>query len=218
MKKCNYCNIYISGKRNHCPLCNNALEGEATSPHWPGMKRLRLKGFIYKLQAFLVLATIIICLALDFLMDVRGERHWSIVVLIWGLGIEGMVRHFIRRRLSAAAIITDIALAITVLLLITGRLLDFLYPIATYVAPYTIAALLLTNLILALIDKKGNALVYLLGNILMGMIPYVIYKLMKMTVPLSWIICLTVSVVVLLGICIFRGRSVKSELEKRLNM
>ena len=56
MKKCNYCNIYISGKRNHCPLCNNALEGEATSPHWPGMKRLRLKGFIYKLQAFLVLA------------------------------------------------------------------------------------------------------------------------------------------------------------------
>ena len=83
MKKCNYCNIYISGKRNHCPLCNNALEGEATSPHWPGMKRLRLKGFIYKLQAFLVLATIIICLALDFLMDVRGERHWSIVVLIW---------------------------------------------------------------------------------------------------------------------------------------
>ncbi|MCI7557229.1 MAG: DUF6320 domain-containing protein, partial [Lachnospiraceae bacterium] len=105
-----------------------------------------------------------------------------------------------------------------VLLLITGRLLDFLYPIATYVAPYTIAALLLTNLILALIDKKGNALVYLLGNILMGMIPYVIYKLMKMTVPLSWTICLTVSVVVLLGICIFRGRSVKSELEKRLNM
>lgn len=218
MKKCNYCNIYISGRSNHCPLCNNALAGEATSPHWPPIKRLKVKTFLYKLQAFLVLAVVIICLALDFLMDVRGESHWSIVALIWGLGIEGMVRHFIRRRLSAAAIVTDIALAITVLLLLTGRLLDFLYPITTYVAPYTVAALLLTNLILALIDKKGNALVYLLCNILMGMIPYAIYRLMKIDVPLSWTICLTVSVLVLLGICIFRGRSVKSELEKRLNM
>ena len=190
----------------------------SSTPHWPPIKRLKVKTFLYKLQAFLVLAAVIICLALDFLMDVRGESHWSIVALIWGLGIEGMVRHFIRRRLSAAAIVTDIALAITVLLLLTGRLLDFLYPITTYVAPYTVAALLLTNLILALIDKKGNALVYLLCNILMGMIPYAIYRLMKIDVPLSWTICLTVSVLVLLGICIFRGRSVKSELEKRLNM
>lgn len=218
MRRCKNCNINVGGEIQQCPICQNALTGEATRNNWPAMKRLRWQSFLYKLQLFIVLALAVISLSLDVLMDLNSGRHWSLPIAIWSISIEFLIRHFIKKSVSAAAIVTESVLHGCALLLFTGWYMGFYRPIALYVVPICLCALVITNLILALTDKKGNAMIYLLVIILMGIIPYIILYVKKIDIPVSYTICLMISVVTFIGICIFKGRAVRNELEKRMNI
>ena len=41
---------------------------------------------------------------------------------------------------------------------------------------------------------------------------------MRARTPLTWVICLIVSVITFLGLVIFKGRALRAELEKRLHL
>ena len=70
----------------------------------------------------------------------------------------------------------------------------------------------------------ANALVYLLMNIGIGLLPYILLffridysgKLDAHSIP--WVVCLILSILTFLGLVIFRGRALKSEIEKRLHL
>ena len=62
-----------------------------------------------------------------------------------------------------------------------------------------------------------NALVYLLGNILLVIVVYTSLRIRHIEVGLVWTICLMVSLVSLIGIIIFKGRKVSDEIQKRMN-
>lgn len=68
-----------------------------------------------------------------------------------------------------------------------------------------------------------NALVYMLLNIGVGILPYLLLifrvgtgRIDAHSIP--WVICLIISAVTCLGLIIFQGRALRSELEKRLHM
>ena len=79
-------------------------------------------------------------------------------------------------------------------------------------------------LVSSLLVFTANALVYLLMNIGIGVLPYILlffridYSGRLDAHSLPWVICLIISVITFLGLVIFRGRALKNEIVKRLHM
>jgi hypothetical membrane protein len=80
------------------------------------------------------------------------------------------------------------------------------------------AAPIAVNFVLALIDKNGNTMAYLLSGLAMGVVPSVICFFARAKMPLAWAVCLMVSVVLFAGAVIFRGRAVAEELRRRFHV
>ena len=82
--------------------------------------------------------------------------------------------------------------------------------------PILCSVTLALNFIFAFINRRftENGLVYLLLNIAVGVTPYIALTVMRARTPLTWVICLIVSVITFLGLVIFKGRALRAELEK----
>ena len=85
------------------------------------------------------------------------------------------------------------------------------------VVPIMLTAALLSNMTFSMIDTTDNALVYLLGNILLVIVIYAALRIRHINTGLVWTICLMVSFVSLIGIIIFKGHKVSNEIRKRMN-
>lgn len=220
MKKCLNCDISVGGNDNFCPMCRNSLSGEETEYMWPPAKKLRRQTFVYKLQLFLVLAVIATALLLDYLADLHGAIHWSLVLSAWLLSFEGIITMLITRTFFAAKFITVSVFQVAVLLLFTGWYGGFLPVIIRIVIPIMISVMLVLNLIFSLTDKTDNAMVYLLGNIVVAIVPYIIQFIVKgkQFASPAWIVCVIISVITFLGIAVFKGSQTQSEIEKRIHI
>ena len=117
------------------------------------------------------------------------------------------------------------------LLLISGLLVctDWFHGYRGYsidlVIPILCSVTLVCNFVFAFWRSHftQNALVYMLLNIGVGVLPYLLLffrigtgRLDTHSIP--WVICLIISAVTCLGLIIFQGRALRSELEKRLHM
>ena len=135
-------------------------------------------------------------------------------------------RAVLRRRFNGPRQIFKLLLLVSALLVFTdwfngytGYSLDLVVPILCCVA-------LVCNFIFAFLRSRftANALVYLLMNIGIGVLPYILlffridYSGRLDAHSLPWVICLIVSVITFLGLVIFRGRALKNEIVKRLHM
>ena len=217
MRKCLNCNIEIGGNVDACPLCQNALSGEATSPNWPSPTKLKAQALIYKLQLFLVLAAIAVGLSLDFLLGLNKGTHYSVIIALWLIIFEIDLSRNIKRLFIITRTISITTLHVCLLLLLTGWYFDFFDMVAYMIVPILLGASLLSNLVFSMIDTTGNALSYLLTNMLVIFLSYGFLKAKQINTGLTWDICLMVSVVALIGIIIFKGRKVSNEVRKRIN-
>lgn len=220
MRNCPYCKIEVGGTSTKCPFCQSALSGQAEVDFWPSPNNLHTQSVLYKLQLFLVLSGMIIGLALDFLLEKNTGLHWSLLLAMWLLAAEfGLFRLF-KKSFSLARIITLFVLTLAVLLSITSYFAGAYYwgLMMKYVIPLMIIGTMIVNFVITIVDDISNAMVYLLCNILIGIVPYIVMMIMGKNITHLWIICLIVSVITFLGACIFRGRSVVGELQKRFNM
>lgn len=217
MKKCLNCNIEIGGNTDTCPLCQNSLTGDASPNNWPSPSGLKTKAFIYKLQLFLVLAAATVGISLDYLLELNDGRHYSLVIALWLIVFELQLRSNLKRSFVISRTVSFGVLYSGFLLLLTAYTFGFFDIIAFMVLPIMFGAALLANLTFSMIDTSGNALVYLLGNILLVIFSYAFLLLKGVEAGLVWTICLMVSFVALIGIIIFKGRKVTNEIQKRMN-
>ena len=217
MKKCLNCNIEIGGRTDTCPLCQNSLTGEGSPDNWPRPIKLKAQAFLYKLQLFIVLASIVVCLSLDFLLELNNGTHYSLIISMWLIVFEFDLSRNIKRSFIIARTISVTVLHICILLLITGRYYGFFNLAAYLLVPILLGTVLIANTVFSLIDTTENALVYLLTAILIVVIVYGIMKARHITTGLTWDICLMTSVVSLIGMIIFKGRKVSNEVRKRIN-
>jgi H+/Cl- antiporter ClcA len=219
MKTCPFCKIEVGGNPIHCPFCQNTLIGEVEVPYWPTQTTLKKQSVLYKIQLCLLLSFMVFFLALDFLLGVGNSRiHWSLLLSLWLLSFEfGLIRLF-KKSYSPSRILTLFVLILTALILITGYFTGYWHMAAGILVPILCIGTLIANFVLALVDKVGNAMVYLLSNILFGVLPYLVLFVMRRDIPVAWIVCLITSVIILINSCILRGRQVLSELQRRFNM
>lgn len=220
MKECQHCGIQVGGQTKKCPFCQNSLVGDATENMWPSPVGLKSKSIIYKIQLFVVFTVIVLALAADFLFHVEFLNiHWSLLITMWLVVFEyGLMRLF-RKEYSPARILSLFGATVLIMLMITSYFTYFFEEVASIVVPSVVMGTMIANFVLAMINSQiSNSLVYLLSNIVIGILPYIVLFGMGRSIPMFWIFTLVLSVILFIGACIFRGREVIGELQKRFNI
>lgn len=219
MNICPKCHIKVGVMDDICPICQNGLEGEESGiAHWPIAQDLKKKSILLKIQLLVVLVSVVICLGLDFLMDIYKVLHWSLIVALWGISAELVLYRIIKRSFIVPKVIGNTTITAVVLLLITAWYAGFWNLAVFYIIPCIVLAALIFNFILALIDKTENAMVYLLCSVLGGSIPVIGLIIRDGKAPVLWSICIMASVVSVIGIAVFKGGKMLQEIRKRTNI
>lgn len=222
MKKCPYCKIEVGGNLKKCPLCQSKLSGSEEAAVFPRQTILQIQSFFYKLQSFIVWTLIIVALGLDFLFNIKPfpgfSFHWSLILLMWMLAFEFGIMRLFKKGFSSSRILTIFVLIVLIMLSITAYYFRMLGYVLSWVVPIVLIGTMTANFVLAMIDKSGNSMVYLLSNVLVGVLPYISLYLLGRDCPMAWVVALMVSVIFFVGAIIFKGREVVSEIQRRLNM
>lgn len=226
MKNCPHCHIRVGGTGEFCPLCRNRLSGTGGEPHWPATApKVRRAILLYKFIAFALLGGAIICCALDYLIDQGEHDHWSLLVLFWVVAILLYLRFIFLRKYNGPSMLFWLLVILSILVLYTDSFFGFTGISSNYIVPILCSITMVLNYIFAFLNIRfaENAMVYLLSNILVGVLPFALLLLFNVgssrpvTQSLPWVICLILSGITFLGVVIFKGRTLRSEIEKRLH-
>lgn len=220
MKNCPYCKIDVGGDLKKCPFCQSTLSGVGESEYFPRPITLRIKSFLYRLQQFLIYTAIILSIGSEFLLDIDPLhiQYWSLLITMWLLAFEYGVMRLFKRGFHASRVLTIFVLIVTILLMITSYQVGLWALMVSWALPIIIMGTMIANFVLAMIDQISNAMIYLLSNVFVGILPYLVLYFMGGGIPTIWIICLLVSVVLFVGAIIFKGRAVWSEIHRRFNV
>lgn len=222
MKNCPYCKIEVGGDLKKCPFCQCRLSGEAEEQYFPTQTILKIQSFFYKLQLFIVWIVIISALGLDFMFGlplgpIRGF-HWSLLVLMWLMMFELSIIRLFKKGMNAARVLSIVVVIMMIMTCVTAYYLGQLQFVIYWVLPIVVMGTMIANFVLSMVDKSGNAMAYLLTNVLIGILPYIAFYIFKRNCPIEWIICLMVSFILFVGAIIFRGREVVNEIQRRLSV
>ena len=137
---------------------------------------------------------------------------------MWLIGFEfGIMRQF-KPGTGSAGKVTMMVLITIVMWCVTAYFFGLMKITLDLVVPVVLAATITANFVLALIDKNGNTMVYLITCLFMGIIPSIICYFVSDKMPLAWAICLMVSVILFAGAVIFKGRAVADEFQRRFHL
>lgn len=193
------------------------MSAVSIDPYFPYSDRLKTQSFWYKLQMFIVCAATFICFAVDFLIIYDRDLHWSLIVLLWVVGFELLLNKLIKHHSLPTYFVFYISFYVGMLLLPTAYYLGFFKLCVNYIIPCICTLALALNFIFCMLDKSGNAMVYMLCNVLVGVLPSIIMIAINGMAPLFWIICMIATVVSIFALVIFVGPKVRNEIIKRLN-
>ena len=222
MRNCPYCKVAVEGDLVKCPLCQSKLSGAGDAPYYPKFEAQKKRSLFYKLQLAIVWGLLIVGLGLDLLVGLRipgfPELHWSLLLSMWLIGFEfGIMRQF-KPGTGSAGKVTMMALITIAMWCVTAHFFGLMDITIDLVVPSALAAMIIANFVLALIDKKGNTMSYLLSGLLIGVVPSVICYFVKDQMPLAWAVCLMVSVGLFAASVIFKGRAVAAEIQRRFHI
>lgn len=226
MNTCPHCHIQIGGDSKYCPLCQNRLPGTPEMPYWPATApRIHRVSLLYKIIAFIALGIAVVCGAVDFLLTDGAHLHWSLLVLLWILAGLMVLHSVLRRRYNGPRQLFDLLLVVSAMIVFTDWFTGYTGYSLDLVVPILCSVSLVCNFIFSIWRNRYtvNALVYMLMNIGIGVLPYILLlfrvgqgKIDGHSIP--WVVCLIISIITFLGLIIFRWRDLRSEVEKRLHM
>lgn len=177
MKTCPHCHIRVGGDTGYCPLCQNRLTGEQGTPWFPPTApRIHRASLFYKVVAFVVLTLTVIAGAVDFLLVDDPHLHFSLLMLVWGLAALAVLRVLLRRRYNGPRLVFNLLLLVSALIVFTDWFTGYTGYSLDLVVPILCSVTLVCNFIFAFLHSRftANALVYLLMNIGVGLLPYIL--------------------------------------------
>ena len=222
MRRCPYCKVEITGNLYKCPLCQSKLMGTGEAPYFPRLETQKKRSILYKLQLFFVWVILIVGIGLDFMVGLKlpsyPNLHWSALLAMWLVTFEfGIMRQF-KPGTGSAGKVTTLTFITIALWCVTAHYFGFMQVTLDIAVPSALAAVIITNFILVMIDKNGNTMSYLLSALLLGVVPSVVQFFVRDSMPLAWSICTMISVVLFAGALIFRGKAVRAELQRRFHV
>lgn len=216
MKTCPHCNVEVVSTNKTCPLCQNDLRGECDISYWPSPDKLKKKSIIYKIQMFVMLTMLVISVGLDFLFDIYVDKHWSLMVCALVFIAQLLIRTAMRKHIYVLGFIAHITFDMIVYMLIWGWYMGGLRVFIYIVIPIILWIPLLIDFIFSFIDKKGNAMAYLLIVVICCVIPNFLFMIKDQKPTAAWSILQMASIIAIIAAIVFNGRKVLSEIQKRM--
>ena len=219
MKRCEKCEMNVSGSDVKCPLCQNRLTGENDLPAFPGiptaMREFRL---MFRILLAATVSGGVICGAINLILPESG--HWSWFVIL-GVGCFWLSLSLILRK--RRNLLKTITYQVVILSLLApawdfvtgwrGWSVDFFIPNA-----FSIALLLMAVLAKVRNIPAGEYIVYLTTTVLFTAAPLIFYLTGLLSVAIPSIICMAFSLITLVGLIVLEGRNMRQEIGRRLHL
>lgn len=221
MSYCEKCKVKVIGNIERCPLCEGRLNGEIADktgifPEVLPEKRERM--LLFKILILCSVIAAAVCFAVNASI---AEQNWWLNYVLAGLASFWMLLCIaVKKRANPAKAVLWFS--------ITASLLIFLWDIATgfhrwslnFVLPVLYICAIAATVIFArfLCLKPQDYIFYLVLNILLGMIPMVLFLFGVPEVICPSAICAAVSIVTMGVLIIFKGGELKEELDRRFHL
>ena len=221
MKYCRKCKIEVMGDLKICPLCQQELEikDEHVEELYPATIEKRFNNHML-LKVFGFIAMIISVLAVFFNIILPSETLWSVIVvgvmgLIWLSVATAIKKHkdILKYLWYQILILGLAAIFIDTMTGVHGWAMTFVIPIMLVVA---IIAMYVLSKLLRL--QAGDYMIYLLLDVLLGTIPFIYTLTHDVVTDIPAWVCILASIISVMGLAIFEGKNMMSELKRRLHV
>ncbi|MEG1773418.1 MAG: DUF6320 domain-containing protein [Oscillospiraceae bacterium] len=219
MRRCERCNVSVSGSHEKCPLCQGSLRGEPTPDVFPVLDSVyRRHGMLFKTLLFLSITVSITAVAFNLKFPNTG--WWSLLVVAAAGCIWLWLFTVLRRRSNILNDLTNQALLLGVLSLLWDWLTGWHGWSIDYVIPLTFVCTMITVSIVAQVMRlpAESYLVYLFLLISFGIIPAVFIAANWSHTDIPSYICVTISLISLAALLIYERRAMHAELKRRLHL
>lgn len=218
MLYCNNCKVSITGNHEKCPLCQGDVTGEPSKIHtFPIIKEEKhLISLILKITALITIIVSVVSLLINF--EFGGK--WSLYVIA-GL-ITGWIVIWITIKMHGNIAKNTIWLTAII------SILSIIWDISTgyrgwsinYVLPLICCFAMIEMFIVAIIKKLKieDYIVYLIIDIIFGIVPLILLLLDVVKVDYPSLICVAESVISLAILIIFEGKALKAEIVRRTHL
>lgn len=219
MSHCNRCNIEVTGNHKKCPLCKGNLpqvEGDNTFPFIPST--LQQHHLFLKIISFISIVIGVVAIGVNLCLP--NTSNWAVIVLLGLLSFYVLMVMAIKRRIYVIKTILNLTFTASVIILLWDFYFSFTGFSINFVIPILYPVSMLTILIVAKALKypSEDYFIYIFINALLGLLPAIplILKLLVFRYPS--IACVAISIIVIAALFIFRGKKMKSKLEKQLHI
>jgi RNA polymerase subunit RPABC4/transcription elongation factor Spt4 len=218
MLYCENCKVSITGNHEKCPLCQGDVIGEPSKSNtFPIIREEKqIINLILKITALVTIAIGVICV----LINIGFGGKWSIYVIA-GI-VTGWIVIWITVKMHGN--ITKNSIWLTIII----SILSFVWDISTgyrgwsidYVLPLICCFAMIEMFIVANIKKLKieDYIVYLIIDILFGIIPLILLLLDVVNVVYPSLICVAESIISLAILILFEGKALKAEIVRRMHL
>jgi len=219
MKHCDKCKVSVRGKETVCPLCQNRLSGTAQEEIYPHVPTIYTEfNIFFKMLLLTTIAGCVACIAVNVILPHTG--YWSLVVLLGTFCFWISLAYALKRKDNIAKDITLSIFVITALSVVLdlftgwhGWSLNYAFPISCSIAMVSLA-------VIAKVMKlqAEDYIMYLIVDILFGVIPFVFHLFGLITVVIPSVICISLSIVSIASLILFEGQNILHEIRKNFHM
>lgn len=221
MQYCNHCKVSIRENSETCPLCGNVLPSPLNKNKkkiFPNIKPFFKKNLTMQIMIFISIISIVVSFAINIIFP--SEINWLLLFLLALASVWLSLIFILKKRDNISKKIIWQVIIVTVLSLFwdwkigwRGWSLDFVIPI-TYIAAMIV--MYVTSKIMKL--STSHYITYGLLGSLFGIIPLLFLLLGWNKVKYPSIVCVSMSIIFLSAMIIFRGAEIKLELKKRTHL
>ncbi len=221
MLYCEKCKISAAGNIEKCPLCGGNLSGDICddAEAFPVIPPVKPKRYLtFKILILISVITAAVCFAVNASTELQS---WWLNYVLAGFAsfwiIFGMA---IKKRENPVKAVLWVNIAASLLLLLWDLATGFLCWSINYALPvlYICAIFAIVVLSCFLHLKPQDYIFYLILNILLGMIPLILYLFSVPDVVYPSAVCAAISIVTMATLIIFKGGALKEELDRRLHI
>lgn len=226
MKRCPECSVLVGGTESKCPLCGAPLTAspvpggeDSLYPDFsqPAHHRERFP-FLAKLFAFLSLITIVVCGAVNLIIN--GRLTWSIYVIgaiaaLWcSAGVHLLTRINLNYKLLA-----DLC-ALSFYLILVDRMNGWHRWSVDYVIPILYIGIMITAIVLALVFRTywREYILSLVAICVLGIGPLLIFLNSQSPIRYLCLGAALLAAALLIGLMFFAGGKMFSEWKRRMNI
>jgi len=221
MRYCEKCGVHVLGSLRSCPLCQGSLSGEP-SPAEDVYPEIPLYGRLHApLLRLLILLSVAAAGGCGAVFLCIPQYGWAALSVLAGLGSGWLtVGIAVRKRKKPFKAVFWQICTLSLLAVAWDWGTGFLGWSLDYVLPILYACTMLAMTVIARILRLQvqDYLVYLVMDILLGLLPLVLLLCGALHVVYPAAACVAVSMVLLAVLVLFEGPALKSELLRRLHV